>query len=329
MLTDPSKRVLRYLRVSLTDRCNLRCLYCMPEEGAPSLAHDQILRYEEIEAVLRVAVRLGLTSVRLTGGEPLARRGVLQLVERLHEIPGLDDLSLTTNGTLLAEAAAPLRRAGLQRLNIGLPSLDRAIYARLTRRDALPQALAGLETALAEGFRPLKVNVVVLRGINDELAPFLALTAAKPVEVRFIEYMPIGPLASQSFFLPAIEIERRLRAEGPLQEAEPPMGMGPATRYWRLPGAPGRLAVLAPMSEHLCPFCNRLRLTADGRLLPCLFSDQEIDLKPSLRPSLAERSLEEAFHRAAAEKPSCMAPLLPQERHNSPRQGYYMVQIGG
>jgi cyclic pyranopterin phosphate synthase len=322
MLIDPTRRVLRYLRVSLTDRCNLRCLYCMPEEGVPSLAHDQILRFEEIEAVLRVAVRLGLTSVRLTGGEPLVRRGVVQLVERLHKITGLTDLSLTTNGAELAIMAAPLRRAGLQRLNIGLPSLDRATYARLTRRDALPQALAGLEAALAEGYRPLKVNVVVLRGINDELAPFLALTAAKPVEVRFIEYMPIGPLASQSFFLPAVEIERRLRAEGPLQEAEPPMGMGPPTRYWRLPGAPGRLAILAPMSEHLCPFCNRLRLTADGHLRPCLFSDHEIDLKPSLRPSLSQRSLEEAFHRAAAEKPSCMEPQLPQEHRR-------MVQIGG
>ncbi|MEI6308592.1 MAG: GTP 3',8-cyclase MoaA [bacterium] len=322
MLTDSTRRALRYLRVSLTDRCNLRCLYCMPEEGTPSLPHEQILRFEEIEAVLRVAVQMGLTSVRLTGGEPLARRGVVQLVERLHDIPGLTDLSLTTNGTLLAEAAASLRRAGLQRLNIGLPSLDRATYARLVRRDALPQALAGLEAALAEGYHPLKVNVVVLRGINDELAPFVALTAAKPVEVRFIEYMPIGPLSSQSFFLPAVEIERRLRAEGPLQEAEPPLGMGPATRYWRLPGAPGRLAVLAPMSEHLCPLCNRLRLTADGRLLPCLFSDHEIDLKPSLRPSPSKKLLEEAFYQAAAEKPRCMEPQLPQEHR-------HMAQIGG
>lgn len=329
MLRDACGRTIEYLRVSVTDRCNLRCTYCLPEEGVPLLGHDDVLRFEELAALLEVAVAEGVRSVRLTGGEPLLKRGILELVRRLAALPGLDDLSLTTNGILLPALARPLREAGLRRVNLGIPSLDPELHARLTRgTPALAgQALAGLHAALAAGLSPVKVNVVVLRGQNDDLAPFIELTRRLPVDVRFIEYMPIGPARHDQRFVPASEILARLRrlaAEGAdgLADAEAPRGAGPARRYYRLAGAAGRLAVLAPVSEHFCAGCNRLRLSSDGWLRLCLFSDDEIDMKAALRPRPDPEMLRALLLRAVERKPAALPPQPGRGRR-------LMGQIGG
>ena len=305
-MQDRLGRTIDYIRVSVTDRCNLRCRYCMPEEGVPLLQHDDILRFEEIAAFLRVAAEEGIVHVRLTGGEPLRRPGIVNLVRMLMEIPGLEDVTMTTNGTLLPQFAGDLRTAGLQRINIGLPSLEPATYAALTRLGSLDQALAGVQAALDAGFDPVKLNVVVLRGVNDNLAPYVELTRRWPVAVRFIEYMSIGPLGEDHYLVPAAELRTMLEALAPLEPAGKPAGNGPAREYWRVPGSPGSLAVIAPMTEHFCPECNRLRLVADGHLRMCLFGAEEIDIRPALRPSVDEQALRGLLARAMQEKPVCM-----------------------
>ncbi len=305
-MKDHFGRTIDYIRISVTDRCNLRCRYCMPEEGVPMLKHQDILRFEEITAFMRVAVAQGITKARLTGGEPLHRPGIVGLVRMLLDIPGLQDLSLTTNGTLLPQFAADLKAAGLKRINIGLPSLDPATYAHLTRLGSLDQALAGLKAAVDAGFRPVKLNVVILRGVNDDLAPYLDLTRRLPVEVRFIEYMPIGPLGEDHYLVPAAELRRKLEALAPLEAAPAPSGSGPARDYRRIPGAPGTVAVIAPVTEHFCLTCNRLRLVADGHLRLCLFGADEIDIRPALRPTVDEEALRRLLEQAMQQKPECM-----------------------
>ncbi|MCE5192427.1 GTP 3',8-cyclase MoaA [bacterium] len=305
-MQDRLGRTIDYVRISVTDRCNLRCRYCMPEEGVPMLQHEDILRFEEITAFMRVAVGQGIVKVRLTGGEPLNRPGIVNLVRMLLDIPGLKDLSLTTNGTLLPQFAPHLKAAGLKRINIGLPSLDPATYAYLTRLGSLDQALAGLKAAIDTGFSPVKLNVVVLRGVNDDLAPYLDLTRRLPVEVRFIEYMTIGPLGEDHYLVPAAELRRKLEALAALEPAEKPQGNGPAQQYFRIPGAPGTVAIIAPMTEHFCPTCNRLRLVADGHLRLCLFGADEIDIKPALRPTVDEEALRRLLEQAMQQKPECM-----------------------
>jgi len=305
-MIDHIGRTIDYIRISVTDRCNLRCRYCMPEEGVPMLEHEEILRFEEIVAFMRVAVSQGIVKVRLTGGEPLHRPGIVELVRMLLAIPGLQDLSLTTNGTLLPRFAADLKAAGLKRVNIGIPSLDPATYSYITRLGSLDTALAGLSAAIDNGFSPIKLNVVVLRGINDDLAPFLDLTRRLPVEVRFIEYMPIGPLGEDNYLVPSAELRRKLEALATLEPADKPRGNGPAQEYRRIPGAPGTVAIIAPMTEHFCPTCNRLRLVADGHLRLCLFGPDEIDIKPALRPVVDEEALRALLERAMREKPVCM-----------------------
>jgi cyclic pyranopterin phosphate synthase len=305
-MQDRFGRTIDYIRISVTDRCNLRCRYCMPEEGVPMLLHEDILRFEEIVSFMRVAVAEGIVKTRLTGGEPLRRPGIVSLVRMLLDIPGLTDLSLTTNGTLLPQFAADLKAAGLKRINIGLPSLDPATYTHLTRLGSLDQALAGLKAAIDTGFSPVKLNVVILRGVNDDLAPYLDLTRRLPVEVRFIEYMPIGPLGEDHYLVPAAELRRKLEALAPLEEATTPSGSGPARDYRRIPGAPGTVAVIAPVTEHFCPTCNRLRLVADGHLRLCLFGADEIDIKPALRPTVNEEALRRLLSQAMQQKPECM-----------------------
>jgi len=230
-MIDRFGRTIDYIRISVTDRCNLRCRYCMPEEGVPMLEHEDILRFEEIVAFMRVAVSEGIVKVRLTGGEPLRRPGIVGLVRMLLAVPGLQDLSLTTNGILLPQFAGELKAAGLKRVNIGLPSLDPAVYAYLTRLGSLDAALAGLKAAVDAGFSPIKLNVVVLRGVNDDLAPYLDLTRRLPVEVRFIEYMPIGPLGEDHYLVPGAELRRKLETLAPLEPANKPRGNGPAQEY--------------------------------------------------------------------------------------------------
>lgn len=323
MLRDGYDRRIEVLRISVTDRCNLRCVYCMPEEGVPHLDHAGVLRYEEIVAVTRVLTRRGLQAVRLTGGEPLARRGVSELVRAIAGLDGLDDIALTTNATLLVPpVAAELAAAGLRRINVGLPSLDPETYRTLTRGGDLAAALAGIDAALAAFLAPVKVNVVLLRGVNDDPAPFLDLTRRLPVEVRFIEYMPIGASSSQRFLVPMAEFARRLEAFGPFDEVATLAGKGPSRDGMQLPGAPGRIASITAMSEHFCARCNRLRLTADGHLRLCLFDRDEIDLKPALRPMIDETRLDALLNCALAAKPEAM-PEGPVE------YGRRMSQIGG
>jgi cyclic pyranopterin phosphate synthase len=289
-----------YLRLSITDRCNLRCSYCMPPEGVPPRTHEEILSYEELAAVARVAADCGISKVRITGGEPLVRRGCADLVGMLARTSGIRDISLTTNGILLPHYASALRREGLRRVNISLDTLDPERFSRLTRGGRLETALAGLESAFAAGFSPVKVNAVLVDGIEDELDAFVDLTREREVHVRFIEFMPLDRRlggacgAAGRRLVPAPEILRRLKERHALVPDKGPYGHGPA-RYWRLPGAPGSIGFVAGVSDHFCGSCTRLRLTADGRLRTCLFSGEEVDVRPFVdRPVELRRVIESA-----------------------------------
>jgi cyclic pyranopterin phosphate synthase len=285
---DTYQRPISYLRVSVTDRCNLRCAYCMPPEGVPSRSHDEILRYEEIETVVRAAAELGVSKVRLTGGEPLVRLGIVDLVRTLARVPGVDDLSMTTNGILLPRYAQALAEAGLRRVNVSLDSLRPERFRSITRRGELKDALAGIDAAWRAGLSPVKVNVVVIRGMNDdEVVDLARVTVGEAWHVRFIEWMPVGHGANGAGWHEQVvtgdEIRRRVEsALGQLEPARVPVGGGPA-RYYRLANARGTVGLITPVSEHFCGQCNRLRLTADGQLRLCLLSDLEVDLRVPLR----------------------------------------------
>jgi cyclic pyranopterin phosphate synthase len=286
---DAYNRPISYLRISVTDRCNLRCIYCMPPEGVVWRPHEEILRYEEIETIVRAAAGMGISKVRLTGGEPLVRPGVVDLVRMLARIPGVDDLAMTTNGILLPRYAEDLAEAGLQRVNVSLDTLRPERFQRITRLGRIEDALAGMEAAQEAGLDPIKINTVVIRGMNDdEVVDFARKTMEAGWNVRFIELMPVGNgvLAERGWrerVVTAREIRERIEgALGTLEPAKMRTGGGPA-RYYRLPGAEGTLGFITPISEHFCYHCNRLRLTADGQLRPCLLSDQEIDLRTPLR----------------------------------------------
>jgi cyclic pyranopterin phosphate synthase len=288
-VTSVSHRRVDYLRLSITDRCNFRCVYCMPPEGVPPRTHADILSYEELLAFTRAAIDVGISRVRVTGGEPLVRKGCVEFIAALAALEGLADLSLTTNGILLPAHGAGLRAAGLHRVNISIDSLDTARYARITRGGRLADALAGLDAAIVAGFAPVKVNAVLLAGIEDEVEAFVALTRERGVHVRFIEYMPLDRrLTPEGEFVPAMLMLERLRAAFELEpvDGDGPLGHGPA-RYYRVPGATGTIGFIAGVSDHFCDTCNRLRLTADGRLKNCLFSGREVDVRPLIgRPEL-------------------------------------------
>ena len=326
-MRDPFGRSIDYLRLSITDRCNLRCRYCMPEEGVSALTHGDILSYEELLRVARSSVALGIRKIRITGGEPLVRRGVVDFIAQLAALPDAPEIVLTTNGLLLAELAAPLRAAGLQRVNVSLDTLRPERFHALTRRDALPQVFAGLAAAEAAGLGPLKVNVIPLKGVNDdELLDFARLTLTHPWEVRFIEFMPIsadleyGSDARVSM----AEVERQLRTLGSLEEVPRGETAGPA-RIFRLPGARGTLGLIPSVSGHFCPECNRLRVTADGRVRGCLFGNQEIDLKAVLRGGGDDAALMERLCAAVGAKPERHAIGSPEFKPPSRR----MHGIGG
>lgn len=285
-MRDAFGRRIEYLRISVTDKCNLRCVYCMPEEGLPWLSRADILSYEEIESIVRTMAGLGLRRVRITGGEPLVRRDLVALVRKIAAVPGIDDIALSTNGVLLAPLAAALRDAGVRRLNVSLDSLrpDR-IDAIARRPGAHARILEGLEAAERAGFEPIKINTVVMRGRNDdELEDFARITRARPWHVRFIEVMPVGENlgVSQSEYISALEMLANVRAVGELRPVPGPPGNGPAT-YFQFPGARGTVGVITPMSHNYCDRCNRMRLTADGKLRPCLFGAIETDLRGPLR----------------------------------------------
>lgn len=324
---DNFNRPISYLRISVTDRCNLRCVYCMPPEGVPSRAHDEILRYEEIEFVVRAAASLGISKVRLTGGEPLVRLGFVELVRMLTHIPGIDDLAMTTNGTLLAQYAAELAQAGLKRVNVSLDTLQPERFRQITRRGDLATVFEGIAAAREVGLVPVKVNTVVVRGLNeDEVVDFAWLTLEDDWHVRFIEMMPLGANTAWvgEGYVPVGEVRRRIEdALGKLVPAKVGVGNGPA-RYYRLPGAVGTIGFISPISEHFCYQCNRLRLTADGRLRPCLLSDYEIDLRTPLRQGADLTEIRELLICSIGAKPQghrLDESIAPRERA--------MSEIGG
>jgi GTP 3',8-cyclase len=302
-MSDGFGRRIEYLRISVTDKCNLRCVYCMPEDGLPWLGRSEILSYEEICEIVRVMAGMGLSRVRLTGGEPLVRRDLHRLVADLRRIDGISEISLSTNAVLLREQAETLRLAGVDRVNVSLDSLRPERIDAISRRPGSARAvLDGLAAAEEVGFAPIKVNVVVLRGRNDdELADFARITAERPWHIRFIEVMPVGENLGISMdeYVPALEMLQRLRGIGALEPVPGPPGNGPAT-YFRFPGAAGTVGVITPMSHNYCDRCNRMRLTANGRLRPCLFGDIETDLRTPLR---AGDNLEPHIRHTLAIKP--------------------------
>jgi len=295
----------------------------MPPGGITHLPRSEVLRYEEIQAVAQAAASLGINKLRLTGGEPLVRAELTRLVQMLSRIDGIDDTALTTNGVLLRQCAASLREAGLRRVNVSLDTLKRERYRRYTRRDRLGDVLDGMAAAKEAGLEPVKVNVVVMRGINDdEVLDFARLTIEEGWHVRFIELMPFANGASLQF-VPTKEIEERLRSLGTLEPCLSSQGNGPA-KYFRFPGVKGTVGFISPLSEHFCFNCNRLRLTADGKLRPCLLSDYEVDLKTTLRRGASPEELKALIQQAVAAKP---------ERHHLMEgvfpMGRAMCQVGG
>ena len=314
-MRDSCGRAIDYLRLSVTDLCNYRCRYCMPAEGVPKRPHRDILSVEECVEISAAAVRCGVKKIRLTGGEPLVRRGLLDICRGLRAIPELEELCLTTNGSLLAELAAPLRKAGTDRLNISLDTLRPDRFAAMTRRGHLEDALAGIRAAENAGFRNLKLDTVLIGGFNDdEIGDFVKLTADHPWEVRFIELMPMGPCAhwEKSRFLPGETVLEKIPG---LQQIE---SQGVARRY-RLPGAKGTVGLISPLSHDFCGQCRRFRVTADGKLKGCLHSREEISLR-----GLHGAELEAAIRSGILQKPQ--RHYLTDRPSDTPRT---MNQIGG
>ena len=302
-LRDQFGRSIEYLRISVTDRCNFRCVYCMPLEGLKWLPKADILSYEEITEVVRQLAPLGLRRLRITGGEPTIRPDLERLIASLRAIPGVEDIALSTNGVRLPDLAGPLRAAGLDRVNISADSLRPERIAAIARRNIGFDPVRAATAAQDAGLDPIKINVVVMRGINDdEVEDFARLTIARPWHVRFIELMPVGELRelTADHIVPSDELLARLERIGPLAgDRGPARGNGPAA-YYRFAGAPGSVGVITPMTHTYCGSCNRVRLTADGRLRTCLFGDHEVDLRTPLRDGVP---LESYFRRALAEKP--------------------------
>ena len=313
-MIDKCNRDINYLRISVTDRCNLRCFYCTPREGRSLLGHDDILRYEEILRVIRVAVKMGVVKVRVTGGEPLVRRGIVDFIVSLKSIKGIDDISMTTNGTLLESFAERLFNAGMKRINISLDSLNTGKYARITRGGDLEAVLRSIDKVYRAGFSPIKINIVALMGFNDdEILDFAKLTLHKPYQVRFIELMPVGQagLENNDRYLSNDIVKERIsmfyRLEHVNGNQEPVIGdeglplSGPA-QIFRIASGVGQIGFISPVSHRFCYACNRLRLTADGHLRACLLSDEEIDLKSPLRNGCSDAELEGLIKRAIAGK---------------------------
>ena len=302
-LADQFGRRIEYLRISVTDRCNFRCVYCMPAEGLPWLPKQDILTYEEIAAIVAQLAPLGLRRLRITGGEPTIRPNLAALVRMLRAVPGIEDIALSTNGVRLAEMAADLVDAGLDRVNMSADSLRADRIAAIARRNLGFDTRHGEICAERAGLLPLKINVVVMRGINDdEIDDFARLTLDHPWHVRFIELMPVGDMRTLTWdhVVPSDEILSRLSALGSLTpDVGPERGNGPAA-YHRFAGAPGCVGVITPMTHTYCGSCNRVRLTADGRLRTCLYGDHEVNLRDPLR---AGEDLEPLYVRALSEKP--------------------------
>jgi cyclic pyranopterin phosphate synthase len=330
-MLDRFNREINYLRVSITDRCNLRCSYCRPKEGISLKGHDDILRYEEIIRIVSIAVKMGLVKIRITGGEPLVRRGFIDFIARLKQIDGLHDISLTTNGILLEEFAQDIFNAGIGRINISLDSLNNDKYCRITNGGNLEAVLRGIARAEKVGFSPIKINTVAIRGFNDdEVLAFAGLTFNKPFQVRFIELMPLGQakLDYGEDYIPAAELIERIRESFKLEQKkyEKNKTDGPAKIY-KINGGRGEIGFINPVSDHFCSACNRLRLTSDGKLRVCLLKETEIDLRKGLRENCSDTELEKLIGDAILLKPK-QHDLICTE--NSLRKCYRnMSEIGG
>jgi len=322
-IIDSYGRRIDYLRISVTDRCNLRCIYCMPPEGVPHISHGEILSYEEIRAVVHAAAQLGIRRVRLTGGEPLVRADFPQLVRMLSRVEGIIELSLTTNGALLKDYAHVLEQAGLSRVNVSLDTLRAGRFRDITRLGELKDVLAGIEAAKKAGLHPIKTNTVVMRGINDdEILDFARLTYKEGWHVRFIELMPFKGVAQP---VHSVEVREHVSSLARLEPCMSMTGNGPAS-YYRLGGARGTIGFISPLTEiSFCSHCNRIRLTPDGKLRPCLLGNNEIDLRTPLRNNASVEELKRLILRAVASKPEhhhlTNANDRPVERK--------MSQIGG
>lgn len=319
-MTDKYGRKIEYLRVSVTDRCNLRCIYCMPEEGIiDKKRHSEMLTLEEIYEVVKACASLGVKKVRITGGEPLTRKGITSLVQKINHIEGIKDIAMTTNGLLLKKYAKELKEAGLKRVNVSLDTMKEEKYKYITRFGSLKDVLDGMEEAKKVGLLPLKINVVLIGGFNDdEIEDFVKLTLDEDIQVRFIELMPIGQASSwaRENFIPNTLILDKFKDLMPVQKEDK---SSPA-EYYRLPGAKGMIGLINPISHQFCNNCNRLRLTADGKIKPCLHSNQEIDVREAIKTG---GNLKETIINAILAK--------PQEHHLNDGESIKrdMMRIGG
>lgn len=317
-MKDSFGREITYLRLSVTDKCNLRCRYCMPEEGVPCRNHSEILTEDEMVSAVEAAAKLGIRKLRITGGEPLVKKNILSICRRCAAVEGIEEVCLTTNGTLLPALAKELKEAGVRRVNISLDTLEEDKYARITRRGRLEDALAGIRAAVEAGFEKIKINAVLIGGFNDdEITALAKLTLDPGLDMRFIELMPMTD--SEEFGPQAYVSGDKVLSL--LPEAEPLAHDGGVARLYRLPGAKGSIGIISPVSSHFCSRCNRIRLTADGKLKPCLHSAQEFSLK-----GMDSEEMLREFEQAIMAKPGCHAPLSAAERSEAGRS---MNTIGG
>ncbi|WP_333655879.1 GTP 3',8-cyclase MoaA [Dissulfurispira sp.] len=323
LIKDKYERIIDYMRISIIDRCNLRCIYCMPSEGIKPIEHKDILGYEEIIRIVRIAAGLGARKIRLTGGEPLIRKDLPYLVSSINSIEGIEDISLTTNGLLLKKYAQSLSSAGLRRVNVSLDSLRPERYREITRGGDINSVLEGIHEAENAGLLPIKINMVPIRGFNDdEIEEFARLTLKTSYNVRFIEFMPIGAkeIWDHEKYISTEEIKERASKIAPLIPVKIRRS-GPA-RYFRFEGAPGVVGFISPITHHFCNSCNRLRLTSDGKLRPCLFSETEIDLKSAMRCGASDEEIERLLRLSIEIKPEghsinhekCFTHLKPMSK---------------
>jgi len=304
-LVDNNNRVINYLRLSVTDKCNLRCIYCMPEEGVEFMPHAEILTYEEMLVIIKLCVQKGIRKLRLTGGEPLIRKGVIDFIKKVSQLDGLQEVTLTTNGVYLKEFAQSLRESGIFRINVSMDTLRPDRFFNITRRDVFDRVWAGIEEAESAGLSPIKINIVIMRGVNDdEILDFARLTYRKPYHVRFIELMPVGdPYRwTPDRFLSAKEVFDKISTLGTIMPVSPDPLDGPARRF-ALEGSKGEIGLIGALSYHFCENCNRLRLTADGKLRGCLFSDSETDIKEPLRNGANEQYMLKLIEETIQNKP--------------------------
>jgi GTP 3',8-cyclase len=307
-LSDSFQRPINYLRVAVTDRCNLRCIYCMPEEGVTWMPHTNVLTYEEMITIIRAAAELGITKIRVTGGEPLVRLGIVDFVRMIARIPGIEEIAMTTNGIYLSKFAADLKKAGLHRVNVSLDTLKADRFKKICRgvenKGEIADVLAGIKAAQEAGLNPVKINVVVMAGVNDdEILDFARRTIDEEWHVRFIELMPFtGHNGSTPTGLTTRELKQRIDPLGRMELYKHQWGNGPA-KYYKLPEAKGTIGFISALSEHFCFSCNRLRLTADGKLRPCLMSETMIDLREPLRSGISQDKLKELIQQAVNAKP--------------------------